>query len=41
MVSKLKDLFSDAEASGTGTATPELSPADARRLDQDLARYDL
>ena len=31
----------DAEASGTGTATPELSPADARRLDQDLARYDL
>ena len=31
----------DTEASGTGTATPELSPADARRLDQDLARYDL
>jgi len=31
----------DAEASGTDTATPELSPADARRLDQDLARYDL
>ena len=31
----------DAEASATGTATPDLSPADARRLDQDLARYDL
>jgi cytochrome c-type biogenesis protein CcmH/NrfF len=31
----------DADASGTDTATPELSPADARRLDQDLARYDL
>ena len=32
----------EAEAAGPTAAEPtELSPADARRLDQDLARYDL